>query len=96
MLARMKRDARCPKCESVKIGRFDYLADESDATTEPGRRRTLWWQVEGGFFSKRAEHRADVEAYVCTECGYFEEYVKAPRDVAWEKLAPFSWHKVTR
>lgn len=74
------------------MGRFDYVADESDATTEPGRKRSLWWQMEGGFFSKK-EYRADVEAYVCTECGYFEEYVKNPADVEWEKLAPFRWHR---
>jgi len=36
---------------------------------------------------------ADAEAYVCTECGYFEEYVKDPGAVPWEKLAPFHWHK---
>jgi predicted nucleic-acid-binding Zn-ribbon protein len=88
----MKRTATCPKCQSTKIGRFDHVADESDATTEPGRRRSLWWQLEGGFWSK-TEHRAEVEAYVCTECGYFEEYVKNPGAVSWEKLAPFSWHR---
>lgn len=35
-----------------------------------------------------------VEAYVCTSCGYFEEYVVAPQQVPWEDLEGFSWHSV--
>lgn len=90
----MKKTGVCPKCEGTAVGRFAYVADENDATTEPGRRRVLWWQREGGgLFSSGTEHRAEVEAYVCTACGYFEEYVTSPEKVAWEKLAPFRWHR---
>lgn len=39
------------------------------------------------------EHSAEVEAFVCTECGYLEEYVKAPADVPWESLPLFRWVK---
>ena len=86
----MKRTGTCPKCGGKRIGRFEYVADETDATTQPGKRRCLWWQ-SAGFF--KGENRADVEAYACTECGYFEEHVKNPGAVAWEKLKPFSWHR---
>jgi hypothetical protein len=91
----MKTTGVCPKCESERVGRLEYVADESDVTTRPGRRRSLWWEVEktGGFFSAGAEHRAEVEAYVCTGCGYFEEYVKDPHLIEWEKLEPFNWHR---
>ncbi len=88
----MKKSGRCVKCGSAQVGRFEYVADESDATTEPGKTRTLWWQTEGGFFSSKTIQAA-VEAYVCTECGYFEEYVKNPSAVPWEKLTPFRWHR---
>jgi predicted nucleic-acid-binding Zn-ribbon protein len=91
----MKKSGVCPKCNGQRVGRMAYVADESDATTEPGRKRSLWWQLEktGGFFSMPDQHRADVEAYVCTQCGYFEEYVKDAHLVEWEKLEPFNWHR---
>jgi len=89
---RMKTSGKCAKCGGTRVGRFEYVADETDATTGPGQKRSLWWQMEGGFFSK-TRIGADAEAYVCTECGYFEEYVKDPGAVPWEKLAPFHWHK---
>jgi predicted nucleic-acid-binding Zn-ribbon protein len=88
----MKTSGKCSKCGSSRVGRLEYVADETDATTEPGKKRSLWWQSEGGFFSSKV-HRADVEAYVCTECGYFEEYVKNPQSIPWENLAPFRWHR---
>jgi predicted nucleic-acid-binding Zn-ribbon protein len=88
----MKTSGKCGKCGGTRIGRFEHVADETDATTGPGRTRSLWWQREGGFFSSK-ELRADVEAYVCTACGYFEEYVKDPKSVPWEKLTPFRWHR---
>jgi hypothetical protein len=72
-----------------------YVADETDATTAPGGKRSLWWELEKGegFFAQSIEHRARVEVYVCTECGFFEEYVVSPGNVEWTKLTPFSWHR---
>ena len=32
-----------------------------------------------------------LEAFVCTECGYLETYVKDPTTVPFEKLRGFSW-----
>ena len=89
----MKTTGICPKCQRLKIGHFPYVADETDATTGPGSRRTLWRQSKGFF---KGEDRADIEAYVCTECGYFEEYVINPKSVAWENLKPFKWHLTSK
>ncbi len=87
----MKKAGICPKCGSRKIGHFAYVADETDATTGPGRRRCLWRQSRGFL---QGEDRADVEAFVCTECGFFEEYVRDPHAVAWKNLKPFRWHVI--
>ncbi|MGE0401844.1 MAG: hypothetical protein AB7T06_34395 [Kofleriaceae bacterium] len=32
-----------------------------------------------------------LEAYVCTECGYHETYVRDPRSVPWHDLQGFTW-----
>jgi len=34
---------------------------------------------------------ANVEAYICTECGYFEEYVKDAKNLDWDKLEAFRY-----
>ena len=44
----------------------------------------------GGTFSARWAE-ATVEAFVCTECGHFEEYVKDAGNVPWDKLPHFRW-----
>lgn len=32
-----------------------------------------------------------LEAYVCTACGYHETYVRDPKAVAWDDLQGFTW-----
>lgn len=32
-----------------------------------------------------------LEAYVCTDCGYHETYVRDPKSVAWSDLQGFTW-----
>lgn len=92
----MKTTGVCPKCTGKKLGHFSTVLD----TTKGGGPlvvRSLWRQFVksgDGFFDPLVEVAAKVEAYVCTECGYFEEYVVNPAQVAWEKLDAFAWHTV--
>lgn len=60
--------------------------------TKPAERK-LAETLTGSFWqmSPREEISAVVEAYVCTECGYFEEYVKKPGAIKWEKLKQFKY-----
>jgi len=32
-----------------------------------------------------------LEAYVCTECGYHETFVREPKTVAWDDVQGFTW-----
>lgn len=85
----MKANAQCPKCQSLKIGILENLWDsigpEKDQKETIGR--TRW----GGpvFFTQVP--RGEVEAYVCTECGYYETYVKDPSSVPFESMVGFRW-----
>ena len=35
---------------------------------------------------------AQTEAYVCTECGWFEEYVARPEEVPWNRAEGGRWY----
>lgn len=80
----MKRKGVCPKCQQRRIGRVERVFDD-------GVKAQRYLGLKGGLFKSRAGR---VEAYVCTACGYFEEYVVAPEQVAWEDLEGFTWHSV--
>ena len=84
----MKRTRRCPKCKSKRIG---YIATVMDDTGRGERPRRLAETQKGGFLhlGPSTVHAAEVEAYVCTDCGFFEEYVKEPKAVEWDKLEAF-------
>jgi predicted RNA-binding Zn-ribbon protein involved in translation (DUF1610 family) len=87
----MKTSLQCPKCHSLRIGYFERVRDRGKHS---GGERVLdtHGELEGGFFTGDwKEYTAEVEAYVCTDCGFFEEYVKNPKDVRWDKLERFRW-----
>jgi hypothetical protein len=92
-----KKWSTCPKCASDRVGHLATVNDYSDAARRLSlpQPRTLavasetaqGWLGE----SQKESLAAEVEAYVCTVCGYFEEYVKNPDNVVWDKLLGFRW-----
>src|SRR5262245_58245088 len=102
----MKRTKQCPKCESVRIGYLEEQLDADDRVEHADRSHPDRIRAVHGFTPRFAGvHSVPVwgntpsyrplvgalEAYVCTDCGYFETFVKEPRTVAWEQLVGFSW-----
>ena len=92
-VAPMKATATCPKCQSQHIARVTHVADATgyvgfgnDITANGGRapvaRRLLASVAEDG----TQKTTGDVEAYVCTQCGYFEEYLADPTKVDWKHV----------
>ncbi len=78
----MKKSKQCPKCDSLRIG---YLESQPD-------------KEEYGCYTDQVVGRKTgkipvglLEAYVCTDCGYHETYVKDLPDVPWEKIDGFRW-----
>ena len=80
----MKKTKRCPKCQGTKIGRLHSVTDADGKYADKSRvlGRPAYGDDDGS---------ALVEAIVCTQCGFFEEYVKAPESVAWLDMPSFSW-----
>ena len=86
----MKRTRQCPKCNGRRIGYLEGLADQGDHAHD----RRIGKVSVGSVLGLQAfTAHGDVEAFVCTECGYFEEYVKEPRAIEWDKMKGFRWCK---
>lgn len=78
----MKQTWQCPKCRSVRVGYFERVPDQASGarTRSLGEPKGFGWPNQGV-----------VEAFVCADCGYFEEYVADVADVRWEDLSNFRW-----
>lgn len=85
----MKRSWECPKCESARVGYLERLPDAGQSG-KLGR-------MIGGASPPNAgrltllERVGEVEAFICADCGYFEEYVKAPQTIPWDQVKHFRW-----
>ena len=87
--ASMKKRAQCPKCDGTKIGKLGSLPDLGHGN-RPAQ-RVIGGIGQVGLFGGGYEAQGLVEAYVCTECGYFEEYVVRPTEVPWDQMNDFEW-----
>ena len=76
------RSGTCPKCQGTKIGHVPILVDWDRGA----HRRRLGKGTVG-----RMTAYGEIEAYVCTQCGFFEEYVKTPGAVPWTSIDGFKW-----
>ncbi|MFT4977530.1 MAG: hypothetical protein ACI8S6_003435 [Myxococcota bacterium] len=78
----MRESKTCPKCKGTKIGYLDHLVDW-DRGVVPRR-------LAQGRIGRMTTY-GKIEAYVCTTCGFFEEYVADPKEVPWANLQGFRW-----
>jgi predicted Zn-ribbon and HTH transcriptional regulator len=92
-----RRCPKCSGQRIVRLAHVLDAADWGGAggTHDPGRREGLQpvrrqlavivREAKSFGLARRvdAELTAQTEAYVCTECGFFEEYVKAPSEIPW-------------
>ena len=84
----MKRTWVCPKCKGRRIGYFEWLPDveQEKKHAKFTLRRNVGAEQGVGYILW-----GELEAYVCGDCGYLEEYVKDPNRVPWERLRNFRW-----
>ena len=73
----------CVKCGCNRIAYFPTVLDATDSGTS----RLLGWVRTGGLLSGGKRYEAQVEAYACPSCGYFEEYVRMAQSVDWNVFA---------
>lgn len=76
----MRKTKTCPKCECKKLLRIEWVADARDGLTG---RANLAVRFEGHSFLGNEQKRAvgDLEAVMCSECGYTEYYCTNPKDI---------------
>jgi predicted nucleic-acid-binding Zn-ribbon protein len=87
----MKKTWKCPKCDSQRVGYLEEVLDEQDPTRRDHARK-VGMASAGSFLGLQAfSAHGRMEAFVCTDCGYFEEYVKDPHSVRWNDLQGFRW-----
>ncbi|MEO8706464.1 MAG: hypothetical protein ABI867_40940 [Kofleriaceae bacterium] len=103
----MKRTKECPKCGSRKVGHLAAQIDADErvvgnvktlnmrvtSETLPRSLGVSKETVNTGWSNYGVVHPlvGTLEAYICSECGYHETYVKDPRTVEWDKLQDFRW-----
>lgn len=84
----MKKSWTCPKCLSQRVGYFENMVDKADGSD----RKFIGYQKSGAILGLTAyQGCGDVEGFVCTECGYYEEYVKNPQQIQWDTMKGFRW-----
>ena len=87
----MKKSKQCPKCDSLRIGCMNIhpggdrvgMMKDVEVVLETEGKKQLW-------FADKQEI-GDLEAFVCTKCGYYESYVRSPERFNWEALEGFHW-----
>src|SRR6185437_15918141 len=106
----MKRTGVCPKCDGKSVVRVKQVADAGDwlgsgegrlsgrSGAHPVPRRVLVVRsVSKGLLGGESESfdtAGETEAYVCTVCGFFEEYLREPHRVQWENVMDAFWYSV--
>jgi hypothetical protein len=105
MLCAVKRSKQCPKCQSLRIGYLTRQVDIDDRIAQDKvpvtvavaatRHLGILDEVRGEeTLFEEARYRplvGPLEAFVCTDCGYYETYVKDLKKIDWDKVIGFSW-----
>lgn len=95
----MKKSGRCPKCNSDRVGHLENVIQRSEVllNSQPlinhcpaplGIERT---ESEGFIKVIKEGPVGRLEAYLCTDCGYYETYVIEPNTVSFDSIVGFEW-----
>jgi predicted nucleic-acid-binding Zn-ribbon protein len=76
----MKKSKQCPKCESLRVGILRGVREDK-----------LLYPKSDGTYSGSTAADIDRDAFICTECGYYESYVRHFDSVLWDELYDFQW-----
>lgn len=90
----MKKTRQCPKCDSLKIGflpnALPELLQEDPVSPrheeDPPQRLN---PIEQMLAQSRIVDR--LEAFICTDCGFYEMYLGHPESMRFEQVDGFRW-----
>ena len=85
----MKASKQCPKCNSLRVGYLETVADKGEYDTSTWSAAIGKTETKGWFGGGKVV--GELEAFLCADCGYFEQYVKSPEKVPYDKLQGFHW-----
>ena len=94
----MKKNAICPKCNSKKIGYLKNVINKTDSNSPSVAvgypKAPVGITVAGtkkmfGLSITQITGVGELEAYFCTDCGFFETYVKNPEKLDFEQIEGF-------
>ena len=86
----MKSTWSCPKCKSDRVGYLEEVLGDGGSQSH-GKRKVGHVQTGSLLGMALLQAQGDFEAFVCTVCGYFEEYVRSPEAIAWDRVEGFRW-----
>lgn len=81
----MRTSNKCIKCGSLAIGHVERRFDNT------GDRKVGFTSAVLGVIGTTVQGVGVLEAFVCTECGYLETYVKDLAMVPFEQIRGFRW-----
>ena len=90
----MTESRQCPKCSSLNIGHFDTVSDYDMASlqrSQKPRPSAVSAISNRAIFVLDWLPQGELEAYLCTDCGYYEQYVKDVQAPPYDKLEGFTW-----
>jgi len=96
----MKQTHICPKCKATKIGYINNVINKTDTragsysvvgySNAPLGTTTSESKKSFGIKVVKKESIGELEAYICTSCGYYETYIKSP-SIQYENIDGFKW-----
>ena len=86
----MKVRRRCPKCGSSNVGFLERVVDKGRLSDEDAAVGVTVCR-DAGWLLREVAFVGSLEAYVCTNCGYFEHYVRDPKALDFEGMTGFEW-----
>ena len=87
----MKRTGICTKCSGQRVVKIALVVDATEdamgGDRTPIHQREVGRPVPRAILATRNQNVCGfTEAYVCAECGWFEEYIAHPEKIEWKEV----------
>ena len=88
----MRESRQCPKCSDRRLVHLKEVYGHGQTLALQRQILRLAEPPLSAAFLASRSRAGEVEAYVCTVCGYFEEYVLDVGEIDWDAIQGCTWH----